>query len=183
MPSAKEQFTVLAPPPAVWRRITDFSRWGPWMVIEDPAAAGMGGQFARIDGEGSTARVGMFNGQELVQVFETTDYLPPERLKLRLKEWNVDAADRAITSFRKETHPGRHRWYAAWLSEQWDFSIQVAPGDVTKATTTVTLECSIEFTHPLGFLLLPGAESWIVRMLRRFSQGFVASVEKEGPDA
>lgn len=183
MLQAEERFKVLLPPPDVWKKISDCRSWGAWLEIPRPTTKGLGETFAVLDGEGASARVGMFHGQDLLHVWETVEWFPPERVRVRLREWNADGAARALASAAGSA-PANFRFQAKLFAQDLEFSISVAPGDITKATSEVTVGFSAEFTHSWAFLFsvfIP--RSAVTSVLRGFSRRFLASLEVGGTAA
>ncbi|MBI5623141.1 MAG: SRPBCC family protein [Elusimicrobia bacterium] len=173
MAHVQEKFQVLAPPTEVWRKAADFSRWGGWLGLDAMAGKGLGGQFGRVEGEGLGARIGLFNGQELFQILTVTDWIPPERLILTMKDWSVIDATKALSQVM-DPRIARHQ--AAWIAMTATFSLAISAADVVKMTSTVSIDIDVEFTHPFfGPLMnffgpLDPTRSFLVQMARSFSR-------------
>ena len=154
MTSVSLSFTALLPPEKIWRALTDFDRWGGYLVLEDAKEKGWGNRWQAQGQPGPGMKLSVYFDQALMQEWAVEDWSPPKRLKLSSTAWHGS------------------RPYA--MRSSLEFTLSAA----SPVETKVDMVLETEFSHPIFgviFKIVPLKKEFS-RVLARFERGLVAAL-------
>ena len=154
MTSVKNSFSLLTKPEPIWQALTDFSRWGSYVVIRDARSKGWGDRWQAMDEPGRSMRLNVYDGTELMQEWSASEWTPPNRLVVASNAWHGSPQ----------------------VAMQSSLEFTLTPK--TPAETVVTIRFESRFTHPLlGFVLsFVPLKKEFSGVLERFEQGLIAAL-------
>lgn len=169
MTTAEDSISLLVAPEQIWKVLADVPRWWPVYFHESAKYrdTGWSDKVLLLNGEGASARFGLYAEGTLLQTMRISEWSPPRRLVLSSEPWNPERA--SLTAMREDFGKGRLRQLVTTVNAT-RFSISFDLSGVSQRETKLSTRIECEFSNPFVNMLLTFP---MKRVLRRSANYFV----------
>ena len=144
MATIQDSSDFLVPIQTAWDRLADFSLWSGYHIFPAVKGSGFGDTPRLVEGEGPSAKLGLFDKDMLMQTYSVTQWTPPQRLILTLDPWKWESG----TYSDAGRIPGAlGRFIGSMKALDSSISIDLSP--ISPGETRVALRIHFHFTHVL----------------------------------